>query len=274
MTSREKLVLLGHPVSHSLSPLMHNAALDAAGMTVRYEAIDVSPDDLGDALSRLKAQRAAGNFTIPHKRKALSHMQKLTSAAKRADAVNTFWVDADGDFAGDNTDVTGFNLFAEEVVGEIPVGVRVAVLGAGGAAGAVIAAIEAWPDATVSVHARDLSRAVAMRMRHSVVVRACSMRDPCLSDATIIVNATPAGMDGHSLPIEISQLAPGSIVLDLVYLPGETPLVREARAAGCTAADGLRMLLHQGAASFKRWFDAEPDRQVMWNALAGATGRS
>lgn len=274
MTTRDRLVLLGHPVSHSLSPLMHNAALEAAGMAVRYEAIDVSPEGFDDTLAQLKAQRAAGNVTVPHKRHALALMQKLTSAAKRADAVNTFWVDGDGDLAGDNTDVIGFNLFAEEIAGEIPPGARVAVLGAGGAAGAVIAAIEAWPDATISVHARDLSRAVAIRMRHSVVVRACSMRDPCLADASIIVNATPAGMDGHSLPIDISQLSPGSIVLDLVYLSGETPLVREARAAGHTASDGLRMLLHQGAASFKRWFDVEPDREVMWNALARATGRT
>jgi shikimate dehydrogenase len=274
MTPRERLVLLGHPVSQSLSPLMQNAAFDAAGMTVRYEAIDVSTEDLGDVLAKLKSQRAAGNVTVPHKRKALMFMQKLTSAAKRADAVNTFWVDSDGDFAGDNTDVAGFNLFAEEVVGEPTPGMRVAVLGAGGAAGAVITAIESWPDATISVHARDLSRAVAMRMRHSVVVRACSMRDPCLADASIIVNATPAGMDGHSLPIDISQLSPGSIVLDLVYLPGETALVRDARAAGHTAADGLRMLLHQGAASFKRWFDVAPDKEVMWSALARAAGRS
>lgn len=274
MTPRERLVLLGHPVSHSLSPLMQNAALEAAGLTVRYETIDVSTESLGDVFAQLKTQGAAGNVTVPHKRKGLTFMQKLTSAAKRADAVNTFWVDSDGDFAGDNTDVAGFNLFAEEIVGELTPGTRVAVLGAGGAAGAVITAIEGWPEATISVHARDLSRAVAMRMRHSIVVRACSMRDPCLADARIIVNATPAGMDGHSLPIDISQLSPGSIVLDLVYMAGETPLVREARAAGHTAADGLRMLLHQGAASFKRWFDAEPDREVMWAAIARAADRS
>lgn len=274
MTTRGKLVLIGQPVSHSLSPLMHNAAIEAAGMSLRYEALDVAPENLAAAVAELKSQRAAGNVTVPHKKKILPLMQKLTSAAKRAEAVNTFWVDSEGDLAGDNTDVAGFSLFAEEVIGELPSGSRVAVFGAGGAAGAVVAAIESWPGASVSVHARDLSRAVAMRMRHSVVVRACSMRDPCVSDASIIVNATPVGLDGHSVPIDLAQLSPGSVVLDLVYAAGETPLVREARAAGFTAADGLRMLLHQGAASFERWFDVEPDRKVMWEALARTTGRS
>ncbi len=275
MIDRRKLVLIGHPVAHSLSPVMQNAALEAAGLSVRYEILDVVPELLGDALSTLRSENAAGNFTIPHKMRALKSMQKLTGMASHAGAVNTFWVDADGELAGDNTDVAGFNGLAKDVIGSIPENARVAVLGAGGAASAVVTALEGWTGASASVHARDLSRAVAMRMRHSVVVRACSMRDPCLDEANIVVNTTPLGLTADdAMPVEMERLSADAILLDLVYARGETAWVRRARSEGHLAADGLRMLLHQGVAAFERWFGQEPDATVMWQALAAATGRS
>lgn len=274
MTMPGRLFLIGHPVAHSLSPLMQKAAIEAAGLEATYEAIDVAPDALGATLDDMRASRAAGNLTVPHKRSAMRHMQKCTPVAMRAGAVNTFWVDDDADLAGDNTDVTGFAGMVNAVLSDIPVDARVAILGAGGAAAAVVTAIEAWPGATATVHARDLSRAVAIRMRHSVVVRACSMRDPCLADADIVVNATSLGLAaGDALPVELDRLASGAIVLDLVYGQDETVFVRAARERGHMAADGLLMLLHQGAAAFERWFGAPPDKEVMWAALAGATSR-
>ncbi len=274
MIARRKLVLIGHPVAHSLSPVMHNAALEAAGSSVRYEAIDVLPDRLEDTLAALRAENVAGNFTIPHKMRAPKLMQKLTRMASRVGAVNTFWVDTDGDLAGDNTDVAGFNGLTTDVLGRIPENARVAVLGAGGAASAVVTAIEGWPGATATVHARDLSRAVAMRMRHSVVVRACSMRDPCLEEANIVVNTTPLGLNpDDAMPVDVDRLSRDAIVIDLVYARGETAWVRRARSEGHLAADGLRMLLHQGVSAFERWFGQEPDAAVMWRALAESTGR-
>ena len=275
MIDRERLVLIGHPVAHSLSPVMQNAALDAAGSTLRYEALDIPADALAATLASLRATNCAGNFTIPHKRTAMQSMQKCTPIAMRAGAVNTFWRDDDGDLAGDDTDVTGFAAMVNDVIPDLPDGVRVAVIGAGGAAAAAITAIEAWPGATVTVHARDLARAVAMRMRHSVVVRACSMRDPCLEDANIVVNATPLGLgDNDAFPVEMDRMSPAAAVLDLVYRNNETAWVRAAREHGHPAADGLSMLFHQGVAAFERWFGVEPDRQAMWNALRSATGRS
>lgn len=274
MTTPGRLFLIGHPVAHSLSPLMQNAAIEAAGLEATYEAIDVSPDALATKLDDMRAMRAAGNFTVPHKRPAMRHMQKCTSVAMRAGAVNTFWVDENSELAGDNTDVTGFAGMVNAVLSDIPAQARVAIIGAGGAAAAVVTAVEAWPSATVTVHARDLSRAVAIRMRHSVVVRACSMRDPCLGDADIVVNATSLGLAAaDSLPVELDRLAPGAVVLDLVYGRDETKFVRAARERGHVAADGLLMLLHQGAAAFERWFGTPPNKEVMWAALAGATGR-
>jgi shikimate dehydrogenase len=188
--------------------------------------------------------------------------------------VNTFWGDGYGALDADNTDVTGFDGAARDLVGDIQSGLRVAVLGAGSAAAAALTAIDDWPGATASVHARDLARAMSMRMRHSVVVRACSMRDPCLSDADLVVNATPIGMGSDEMPVELDRLRPTCVVLDLVYSPNETQLVRSARSAGHRASDGLRMLLHQGVAAFTLWFHDAPDEGVMWQALLSASGRS
>lgn len=275
MIQRERLVLIGHPVAHALSPVMQNAALEAAGSTLRYESLDIPPEGLESALTSLRATNCAGNVTVPHKRSAMQFVQKCTPIAMRAGAINTFWLDDQGEIAADNTDVTGFASMANELLADIPRNARIAVIGAGGAAAAAITAIEAWPGATVSVHARDLARAVAMRMRHSVVVRACSMRDPCLEDADIVVNATPLGLaQGDAHPVDLDRLSPKAIVLDLVYAYGETDWVRVARARGHLAADGLSMLLHQGVAAFERWFGIAPDKQVMWSALRKATGRN
>ena len=201
-------------------------------------------------------------------------MQKLTRIATRVGAVNTFWVDDDGDLAVDNTDVTGFAGMIEQVMGEAPVGARVAVLGAGGAASAVLVAMEAWEGASATVHARDLSRASALQMRHSVVVRACSMRDPCLADATIVVNATPLGArESDEMPVELDRLSPKAVVLDLAYAPEETTFVRASRGGGHLASDGLPMLLHQGVAAFHRWLGLDPDIEVMRHALKQAARR-
>lgn len=266
-------MLIGHPVSHSLSPAMYNAALAAAGMDLRYEALDVPPESLESTLAALASSRPAGNFTIPHKKAALRLMHESSQLAGAVGAVNTFWTSDDGNLSGDNTDVPGFNAMVIELLGAFPDGARVAVLGAGASASAVLTAIESWPNATASVHARDLARAMSMRMRHSVVVRACSMRDPCLEDADIVVNATPVGLGNDEHPTELERLSPRAVVLDLVYAPGETAWVRAARERGHVASDGLSMLLHQGIAAYELWIGAPPDKRVMWEALMEATGR-
>ena len=274
MIERERLVLIGHPVSQSLSPAMQNAALAAKGSSLRYEALDVPPDQLDSTLAALSRARCAGNFTMPHKKAAMHSMRVVSDVAQHVGAVNTFWGDGYGALDADNTDVAGFEGAARDLLGETIRDIRVAVLGTGGAAAAALTAIDEWPGATASVHARDLARAMSMRMRHSVVVRACSMRDPCLSDADLVINATPIGMGTDEMPIEVDRLRPGSAVLDLVYSSHETNFVRTARSAGHRAADGLRMLLHQGVAAFTLWFHETPDEGVMWQALLSATGRS
>jgi shikimate dehydrogenase len=273
MIDRERLFIIGHPVSQSLSPSMHNAALEAIGSSVRYEALDVLPENLDATLREISLKKCGGNFTIPHKKPAMQSMRVVSDVAHSVGAVNTFWSDGYGAIDGDNTDVTGFEKAVSELTGEIPKGIRVAVLGAGGAAAAALTAIDRWPDVTASVHARDLARAMSMRMRHSAVVRACSMRDPCVADADLVVNATPIGMGSDESPIEPHHIRPGAVVFDMVYGRDETQFVRESRAAGHKAADGLRMLLHQGIAAFRLWFHEEPPAEVMWKALLRSTGR-
>jgi shikimate dehydrogenase len=262
-----RLVLLGHPVAHSLSPAMQNAALDAAGIDLRYEALDVAPGTLPSVLRDLLAARSAGNVTVPHKPAMMQCCERLTTPAARTGAVNTFWHDDDGTLHGDNTDIGGFSAQVETLAGTPRPGWIVALFGAGGAAAAVCAAVESWPDARVRILARTRDRADRLAARFPTITSVIDAEPEHLAGCDLVVNATPVGLHGDDLPLELALVPPGVPVIDLVYRPGETFLTREARAAGHPAADGLEMLLEQGALAFERWFDRPPDREVMRAAL-------
>ncbi len=269
-----RLVLLGHPVSHSLSPAMQNAALAAAGMPVRYSVEDVTPGELPSVLARLAGEGAAGNVTVPHKESAAHLMGRLSPTAARTGAANTFYAGDGGTLVGDNTDVAGFGDLVRHAFGRIPEGAHFAVIGAGGAAAAVLAAIETWTGCSATVYARNEERAARLAERFGGVARAQSMSVEAMMVCDIVVNATPVGLDNEELPIPLSCVSRGATVLDLVYRPGATALVRAARAAGRAAVDGLPMLVGQGAAAFEIWFGFEPDREAMWKAVKAATGRN
>jgi shikimate dehydrogenase len=268
-----RLVLLGSPVAHSLSPTFQNAALDAAGFPLRYEAIDVAPSELDATLARLSFERAAGNVTVPHKIAVHDRCSVLTPIARRAGAVNTFWF-SEGTLHGDNTDVGGFRAAAEALVAGDALPPTIVLLGAGGAASAVCAAAEQWGATSVDVVARSRGSAHRLAARFPQLVSIVESIDAIpdrnavarrrVPTAPLIVNATPLGIDDDdALPLAISELPAESLVLDLVYRRGETRFVREARAAGHRAADGLTMLLEQGALAFERWFGIAPDRDAM-----------
>lgn len=262
-----RLVLLGHPVAHSLSPRMQDAALRAAGIDLRYEALDVPPQLLGYTLDELQATDAAGNVTIPHKREVMARCGWLSEDAALAGAVNTFWW-KDGTLCGDNTDIEGFRLAAEALLGGVPRDARVALLGAGGAAAAVMLAVSRWPGVRVRIGNRSPAGAEALARRHPAIAESSGeLATAIRGDTTLVVNATPIGMDGVSLPVAVEMLPPAASVLDLVYREGETPWVRAARDAGHPAADGLTMLVAQGALAFERWLGFAPDRSAMWAAL-------
>lgn len=261
-----RLVLLGHPVSHSLSPILQGAALASARIEVSYEAIDVAPARLEHEVKALVAEAAAGNATIPHKEALAGLCDTLTPTAGLADAVNVWWVE-DGELVGDNTDVAGFHALARRVLGCAPSCERVALIGAGGAASAVLTALGDWPDSRVRVYNRDPARARRLCSRFPDVARAETVIEEALAGATIVVNATPIGLLDEGFPVALERIPGRAAVIDLVYRQGDTPWVRAARERGHRAGDGLAMLVEQAALSFQRWFGREPDRQAMWAAV-------
>ena len=265
-----RLVLVGHPVAHSLSPALQNAALRHVGLPITYEAIDVPPRTLDDAVRRLISARAGGNVTIPHKEAMASHCARRDAIAERVRAVNTFRVAEDGVLEGTNTDVGGFDALAREA-GALRAGTRVAVLGAGGSAAAVLAALERWSGAKVSLFNRTATRAAALASRFSIVDRVTTSPAEAVKDATVVVNATSLGLrPDDQYPVPVDDLHAGATVLDLVYRSGETAWVRAARARGHPAVDGLCMLLEQGALSFEWWLGIAAPRDVMREALEAA----
>jgi shikimate dehydrogenase len=261
-----RLVLLGHPVTHSLSPAFQNAALRAAGIPLLYEPVDVTPRDLRALLRELQSSDAAGNVTIPHKAAVHASCDEMTDIATRVGAVNTFWFES-GKLNCDNTDVGGFDAAARALLGGEIAEARVALLGSGGAAAAVLAAAEQWGDAQVSILARNTDRATKLARRFRDVARVEKNAVSALANATLVVNATPVGQHDDEQPLEIGLVPESAAVMDLVYRRGGTPWVKAARKRGNRAADGLPMLLEQGALSFQRWFGIAPDREAMRQSL-------
>lgn len=253
-----RLVLLGSPVAHSLSPRIQDAALRSAGFTLRYEALDVPASDLDAVLSSLRAVDGAGNVTVPHKVAVAAACEELSAVARRTGAVNTFRCEG-GRLVGTNTDVAGFDA-ATRALGVEQAGARVLCLGAGGAARAVCAAVAGWPGATLDLWSRRASqaRAVAERFPQARTVEAAG------GHYTLVVNATPLGLrDGDALPMPIEALPPDAAVMDLVYRRGDTRWIQLCRASGHPAIDGLEMLLQQGAQAFAWWFGVAPDLAAM-----------
>lgn len=269
-TAPSALVILGQPVAHSLSPVFQNAALQARHLGVRYDRCEVAAEALDDVLAECRAINCGGNVTMPHKAAVYERAEHRTPPALRTGAVNTFWWE-DGRLVGHNTDVDGI---AATIRALRPNGIDgdVVVLGAGGSAAAVLVALEAaeraGPSRTI-VLARTPSRAATLIAR--VAVDATAVADATQVDwprVTLVINATPAGMSADdALPLDPACLSLGAAVFDLVYTRDGTRWVREARARGLIAEDGLRMLVEQGASAFETWFGVPAPRAEMWRAL-------
>jgi shikimate dehydrogenase len=264
MPRPSRLVLLGHPVGHSLSPRIQNAALRSAGIPLEYVAVDVPPRALDATLDDVIATGAAGNATIPHK-ESVAARASLTPLARRVGAVNTFWVE-DGALHGDNTDVHGFDASVRALLGSPPRGI-VAVLGAGGSAAAVLAAIENWHAAAAVVFGRTRSRVDALCARFPGMARVAPSAREAVRGAALVVNTTPIGLHSDDHPIPLDLIPSDAAVVDLVYRPGGTSWSQAAAARGHRSCDGLPMLVEQGAAAFERWFGVRADREAMWKAV-------
>ena len=262
-----RLVLLGHPVAHSRSPRMQNAALAAAGIAARYEALDVAPENFEDAVAGLAGARAAGNVTVPYKERMREACDAVTPLAERVGAVNCWWIDERGRLIGDNTDVGGFDAAVAALLGERPRNLSVGVLGAGGAAAGVLGAVESWPGSLAHVYNRTPERARLLCERFWSAARPVDDVG-VIAGCQLVVNATSVGLHDDAMPLDVALVAPESVVVDLVYRPNETAFVRAARERGHRAIDGRAMLVEQGALAFERWFGVRPDRDVMWRAVA------
>jgi len=268
------LGIIGHPVGHSLSPRMHNAAFAHDGANYAYVAMDVWPNRLPAAVEGLRALGFVGfNVTMPHKEAVLPLMDELDEAARLAGAVNTVVVEEEK-LRGLNTDGSGF----VEACGEVGVplsGKRVLILGAGGAAAAIAAASLGEGASRLYISNRTAERAEELRLRLSGVARETEILVRPVDEvaevaAEVVINATCLGMrEGDPLPLPAEALTTDKVVCDAVYLAQkETALIRRAREVGVRTVSGGRMLLYQGVQAQRVWTGREPNVGVMSDALA------
>jgi len=291
MMGEEKTIragVLGWPVVHSLSPRLHGFWLAELGIDGAYEAIAVEPDAFPQTLRDLAAQGYAGfNVTLPHKEAALAAVDAADENATRVGAVNTI-VNRQGRLVGSNTDGYGFveNLRA----GLADLGMEfdcsrgpAAVLGAGGAARAIVAALDdaGAPEIRIvnrtTARAESLAADIARAGGAPIGILDWRMRAAALDGVALVVNATKLGMTGEDpLDLDLDRLADDAVVTDIVYAPLMTPLLKAARSRGNPAVDGLGMLLYQARPGFEAWFGRAPEvsEALRAHVLAGLVGGS
>lgn len=275
-----KLVgVFGHPVGHSLSPVMHNAAFDALGMDWCYVPFEVAPQALAGAIRSLIPLGIVGvNLTIPHKEQALALVDEVDAQAMRVGAINTIHQDQ-GRLIGYNTDGAGFLRPLSELPMNLE-GSQVVVLGAGGAAKGVAFALAEARAARIWIFNRTASRAESLArlvseapgLRTEVIPGGweCEDMKRALEQAQLLVNATPIGMSPHDdqlVPVPEEALHPDLMVYDLVYHPLKTGLLQLAESRGCRTMSGVKMLVYQGAVSFRIWTGVDAPAQVMEQAI-------
>jgi shikimate dehydrogenase len=256
--------IIGWPVEHSRSPLIHRYWLDLYGIEGAYEREAVAPEEIEAFLRSLGASGYAGaNVTLPHKETALVVADAADEAAKAIGAANTLWLDEQGRLHASNTDAYGFMTCLSEQAPDWNRGKRpVVVLGAGGAARAILHGLIAGGAAKILVanRSQDRAEALAKVFGPAVSVVPWADRGNALAGCGLLVNATSLGMTGKPpLDIDLSQLPADAVVADIVYSPLETELLAAARARGNLTVDGLGMLLHQAVPGFERWFGVRPE---------------
>ncbi len=282
------LGVLGWPVEHSMSPVMHNAAIQAAGLNACYVPLPCPPEALGDVIAGMRGMGFLGaNVTIPHKQAVIEHLDGLSEESRFTSSVNTLYWEGDR-LMGTSTDAAGAVLNLREAGIELD-GRKVVLLGTGGAARALAFVLgrgscaglgsdrETFRLLEITMLGRDrekaerLARDIAEGSLPGTAVRSGPLSEfaGLGSDADLIINCTSVGMAPNIMgcPIDPTLLEPRHAVFDIVYQPRETVLLREARQRGCQTVEGIGMLVHQGAASFRTWFGRDPDTDVMFAAL-------
>jgi len=266
--------LIGHPVEHSFSPIMHNAAFKDKGLNYVYVAFDVLPENLKYVIDGAKALGIVGfNVTIPHKIEIMKYLDEVDRDAQLIGAVNTIKIE-DGRAIGYNTDGIGARIALEEEIGKVK-DKNIVIYGAGGAARAV--AFELAKDNNLVIANRTVEKAEALakeiaeklNKKFGEEVKFAGL-DVNLEGVDIIINATPIGMHPNvdvEPIVKAENMSKDMVVMDLIYNPLETVLLKEAKKANAKAINGLGMLIYQGAVAFKIWTGVEPNIEVMKDAI-------
>jgi len=258
MTPQKIFGLIGYPVKHSLSPLMHNAAFSRLNIKAKYRLFPLQERQLRDFLGNLHKKGIRGlNVTIPHKERVLEYIKSSSEGVRVIGAANTLVIDKAGKIRAHNTDCLGFARHIKELKIKPK---KVAIIGAGGASKAVIFALIKLKAQEIIIYDIDKFRALALVKRFNHLSCGCSVRtvaridELALADKDLLVNASPVGMKGSDpLLIEPRDLHKGLFVYDLIYNPSETRLLKAAGDAGCGYSNGLGMLLYQGVEAFQLW---------------------
>jgi shikimate dehydrogenase len=272
--------VIGHPVRHSLSPLLHNTAFAALGLDWVSVAFEVAPGQAAAALGGMRALGVAGlSVTMPHKAEVGALVDECSEVAATLGAVNCV-TNRHGTLRGDNTDGAGFLASLERAVGLRPEGTRCLVVGAGGAARAVALALAGAHAAAVAVVNRTPARAAGVAALAGAAGRVVEVGPEAEHEAALadlVVNATPVGMSGSGADptgggwvLPPSSLHRGQVVVDLIYAPRPTPWLAAAAAAGAATVDGLGMLVHQAAAQLELWTGSPVPVGLMWRAAIAA----
>jgi shikimate dehydrogenase len=257
----KRACVIGWPIKHSRSPIIHNYWLKQHGIAGAYDKQEVAPEALPNFIAGIGRDIAGCNVTVPHKEAVLALVDDVDATARAVGAVNTIWGDGTG-VHGANTDVEGFlSNLDQSAPGWDRAPLRAVVLGAGGAARAVVFGLIARGAKDIAIVNRSKSRAEELAKDLGGTSHASSMDKlpALLPSATLLVNATSLGMQGKPpLDISIEGLNPSALVTDLVYVPLKTQLLEEAEASGHRTVDGLGMLLHQAVPGFEKWFGVRP----------------
>lgn len=259
--------VIGHPVVHSLSPALHSAGFASLGVDWAYAAFDVAPGEAAAALAAMRTLGLAGlSVTMPHKTDVAGAVDRLDPAAAALRSANTVSRAADGALVGHSTDGDGLLASLAEA-GVSVAGAACCVVGAGGAARSIIDALGRAGAAGIAVINRDATR---RDLAVASAPQAEAGAADAVGDAQIVINATSVGMSGDlvdQIPLDPGHLRSGQVVVDIVYRPLETALLRAARQAGATTVDGLGMLVHQAALQEQIWLGMMPDVQAMRRAV-------
>jgi shikimate dehydrogenase len=261
-TEFKRACVIGSPIAHSRSPLIHNYWLKQHGIAGSYDKIEVKPGELPAFFASMAERGLAGcNVTVPHKEEALRLAKHRTARADEFGAANTIWFE-DGELCADNTDSHGYEMSLDQDAPGWDSATRALVLGAGGASRAIIAALLRRGVERIDLVNRSVERAEELARVFGKSVQAFGFeRAPALmKDADLLVNTTALGMLGKEpLDLSLDTLKEGALVSDIVYVPLETGLLKQAKARGHRVAGGLGMLLHQAVPGFIYWFGAAPE---------------